>query len=227
MARFDLYVKQACDGGDSGSCPFCMRVIMYMLTKMDRKEIKIVPIDLANKTDEFLSLNPTGTTPVLVDHGADDKVIGDSGLIIEYIETLFPMPDMRISFKGAAFEASRSLFGAFAGCMKNKDMEKSNEHRQSLMKELQKLEDYLTNEGKDKTYLIENKLCEIDCSVYPKLLQIKVAGQELKGITIANDFPAIQSYMTKVESTNECQSCTPKNEDLVDGWLQHGAIKEC
>jgi len=227
MARFELYVKQSSDGGDCGSCPFCMRVYMFMLTKMKKDQIRTVPVDLANKTDDFLVLNPAGTTPVLIDHGADDKVIGDSGLIIEYIESLYPEPCMNISTSGPAADATKNLLGKFAAYMKNQDLSKSKDLRQAFLLEVQKLEDYLQNEGKGMLFLLGNGICEIDCTVYPRLLQIKVAGGELKGVDIPVSFPAINSYMSRVEETAQCVSTRPTAEDLVEGWMRHGAIKEC
>ena len=56
--RFTLYVKQALKGGDNGSCPFCMRVYMTVLQKTSKDNIKTIPVDFENKTEEFLKLNP-------------------------------------------------------------------------------------------------------------------------------------------------------------------------
>ena len=66
-------------------------------------------------------MSADGTTPVLIDHAADDKVIPDSGLIVKYLESLFPSPPMNLNKPDPAVEATKNIFAKFAAYMKNSD----------------------------------------------------------------------------------------------------------
>jgi RNA polymerase-associated protein len=48
-------------------------------------------VDLANPTEDFLSLNPYHTLPVLIDR---DLVLNQSNIIIEYLDERFPHPPL-------------------------------------------------------------------------------------------------------------------------------------
>ena len=168
-----------------------------------------------------------GTTPVLIDHGAEDKVIADSALIVEYLDKVFPEPAMRTGYSGPETEALGTFFGKFAGYMKNKDMTKSPELKQLFETEFSKVENYLQNDGKGKKFLLGDDCSDLDCSTLPKLLQINGAGQEYKGIDIAKNYPGIAAYIERM-SEMECVKCVrPIDEDLIAGWARHGAVKEC
>jgi len=52
---------------------------------------EFVEVDLDNKSDELLDLNPYGTVPTLVDR---DLVLYQSNIILEYLEERFPHPPL-------------------------------------------------------------------------------------------------------------------------------------
>lgn len=57
-------------------------------------DYEYVPVDLrggAQRSDEFLAVNPQGLVPVLI---ADDQVLTQSSAILEWLEERFPLPPL-------------------------------------------------------------------------------------------------------------------------------------
>ena len=70
-------------------CPYAHRVRIVLAEKGVVAEI--VEVDLDNKQDELMGLNPYGTVPTLVDR---DLVLYQSSIILEYLEERFPHPPL-------------------------------------------------------------------------------------------------------------------------------------
>lgn len=70
-------------------CPYAHRVRIVLAEKGVVAEI--VEVDLDNKPDELMELNPYGTVPTLVDR---DLVLYQSSIILEYLEERFPHPPL-------------------------------------------------------------------------------------------------------------------------------------
>lgn len=144
------------------------------------------------------------------------------------MEKLYPEPCMKVGLSDpAVVEASSTFFGKFAALMKNTDLANSPQLRQQFEAEIQKLEGFLQNQGKDRQFLLGDTFSEIDCSILPKLLQVKAAGLEYKGVDIEASFPAIAAYIARASAVEACQNTRPTDEDLIQGWAKYGAVKEC
>jgi glutathione S-transferase len=77
---------------DYPDCPFAQKVRIVLAEK--ELEYETVFVDLrqgAQRTAEFLKLNPYGRVPVLVD---EEVVVYDSTLINEYLEDEYPHPSL-------------------------------------------------------------------------------------------------------------------------------------
>ncbi len=77
---------------DFKSSPNCQRVKIVLAEK--NLPYEIVPVDLraqAQKTPDYLKLNPYGKVPVLTD---DDTVLYESCIINEYLEEKYPDPPL-------------------------------------------------------------------------------------------------------------------------------------
>jgi glutathione S-transferase len=75
---------------DYPDCPFCQKVRVVLAEK--DLEYDTYPVDLragAQRTPEFLKLNPYGKVPVLID---EETVVYDSTIINEYLEDEYPIP---------------------------------------------------------------------------------------------------------------------------------------
>ncbi len=70
-------------------CPYSHRIRILLEEKGIAAEK--VEIDLNNKPDELLELNPYGTVPTLVDR---DLVLYESNIIAEYLDERFPHPPL-------------------------------------------------------------------------------------------------------------------------------------
>lgn len=70
-------------------CPYSHRVRIVLAEKGVNAEF--VEVDLGNKPDELMELNPYGTVPTLVDR---DLVLYESNIILEYLEERFPHPPL-------------------------------------------------------------------------------------------------------------------------------------
>ncbi|KAF8398987.1 hypothetical protein HHK36_014852 [Tetracentron sinense] len=72
-----------------GDCPFTQRVLLTLEEKHLPYDIKL--IDLANKPEWFLKINPEGKVPVVK---LDEKWIADSDVITQSLEEKYPDPPL-------------------------------------------------------------------------------------------------------------------------------------
>ncbi len=96
---------------DYSDCPFAKKVRIVLVEK--NLEFETIAIDLdkgEQRNGEFLSLNPFGKVPVLVDE--EGAVIYDSTVINEYLNDEYPYPDLLP--EDAALRARARLFEDFA-----------------------------------------------------------------------------------------------------------------
>ncbi|MBV1774490.1 glutathione S-transferase N-terminal domain-containing protein [Burkholderiaceae bacterium DAT-1] len=71
------------------SCPFSHRCRIVLFEK--GMDFQIVDIDLQNKPDDLVNMNPYGEVPVLLER---DLVLYESNIINEYIDERFPHPQL-------------------------------------------------------------------------------------------------------------------------------------
>lgn len=105
--------------------------------------ISIVKISSGDKTG--------GKVPLLLDHspesGPSPKVVSDSAEIVKYVDANTPKDDasgsdLRCGYEGEA-SSYGSIFSLFAKYMKNKDPDMEETHKQALLAELEKFDNYL------------------------------------------------------------------------------------
>ncbi|KAJ8302177.1 hypothetical protein KUTeg_021164 [Tegillarca granosa] len=221
MARYILYVKAASDQKSMGDCPFSQRAYMYAKLKMTPDMYELKPIDLSNKTEEFMKLNPDGKVPVLIDRHKDNKIVTDSAEITKYIDSQISEPYCKIDYNGPAVEACSSMFGKFAAFMKNKDDSKTESLKEELVNELRKINDYLKSPTHDGKFLLGDTLSEIDCMVLPRLRHVAVSGSHHKGFQIPDEFVALKQYIANGENDQVFKDTSCKPEEIIKGWAKH------
>lgn len=221
--RFEMYVKAGSDGISIGDCPFSQRANMYTQLKIPAELVTVIPIDITNKTEEFLKLNPEGKVPVLVDH-EKNKVIADSGAITSYIHDNFASPDLHQNYSGPAVQASSGVFGKLAALLKNSDPASIPKLKEDLEKELRALDDFLKCADCEGPFLVCDRICELDCSVLPKLRHVQVAGKYFQGFQIPEDCVALLEYIRKGENTDVFRQTCPKDEEIIKGWSRHNIM---
>ena len=70
-------------------CPYSHRVRIVLAEKGVTADI--INIDINNKPEELLAVNPYGTVPTLIDR---DLILFDSKIIMEYLDERFPHPPL-------------------------------------------------------------------------------------------------------------------------------------
>ncbi|CAH1797898.1 unnamed protein product [Owenia fusiformis] len=224
IKRFTLYIKAGSDGTCVGDCPFSQRAWLFMLIKRLKDQTTVATINILNKSDEFLKMNPKGKTPVLFDH-KENKAVDDSEEICTYIDGLFPEPPVGCNFKETAADAATSkIFPSLCKMIMNKNTSETPILKQTLTNELVKVNAYL--ETSKYPFLTGDTLQAIDCAVLPKLLHVKVAGKAYKNYTIPNELESLAKYLENAEADPVFAETRPLDEEIICGWGRHDILKE-
>ena len=217
--RFHLYIKASRDGNGNGDCPFSQRANMYCHLKQLGSNVKIIPVDITAKSEEFTKLTSSGTTPVFVDTHTNE-VITDSGRIPKYLDELFP-DSCQSKPDESAVNAMGGIFPKFAGYIKNKDQSLDEEKKTALVGELKKLNEFLKPKIFQGPYLSGDHLCDLDCQILPKLRHVQVAGKRYKGFEIPDEFIELKEYIKAGEKHEVFQSTCAPDEEFIHGWKRH------
>ena len=212
-------MKCASDGESVGDCPFSQRVWMVAILKIPTEQFRIISVELSNKPESFIKMNSDGKVPVLQDH-LKNQTISDSGKIVEYIDSVFPDPDMKVGYSGPAREATDAVFGKLASMLKNSCPGETEKLKSALITELSKFNEYVQNVN--HTFLLGDRLYDIDCSVLPKMRHVQVAGKHFRGFDIPEQFSTLFSYIKRGEATDVFTQTCPKDREIIHGWSQHG-----
>ncbi|KAG5146684.1 hypothetical protein JHK84_032227 [Glycine max] len=121
-----------------GDCPFCQRVLLTLEEKHLPYDPKLV--DLTNKPEWFLKVNPDGKVPVIK---FDEKWVPDSDIITQTLEEKYPSPPLLTPPEKAT--AGSKIFSTFIGFLKSKDPNDGTE--QALLSELSSFSDYIKENG--------------------------------------------------------------------------------
>ncbi|KAK9115770.1 hypothetical protein Sjap_014717 [Stephania japonica] len=121
-----------------GDCPFTQRVLLTLEEKNLPYDTKLV--DLANKPEWFLKINPEGKVPVIK---LDEKWIGDSDAITQALDEKFPEPPLATPPEKAS--AGSKIFSSFIGFLKSKDPNDGTD--EALLNELVSFNDYIKENG--------------------------------------------------------------------------------
>jgi glutathione S-transferase len=168
---------------DFKSSPNCQRVRVVLAEK--NLPYETVPVDLraqAQKTPEYLKLNPYGKVPVLTD---DDTVLYESCIINEYLEEKYPMPPLMPADPAKKAKARilidyglAHLDGPYQKLrmetMKG-EKEQNREVIATAQTELRRLLQRLENEIGDQPYLLGN-FSLVDAALVPRFIRLEGFG---------------------------------------------------
>jgi len=168
---------------DFKSSPNCQRVKVVLAEK--NLPYEIVPIDLraqAQKTPDYLKLNPYGKVPVLTD---DDAVLYESCIINEYLEEKYPNPPLLPKDPGKKARARILIdygMAHFDGAYQKLRMELAkdpNEQSQQVIdnakSDLKKLLQRLENDIGDQPYLVGD-FSLVDADLIPRFTRLEGFG---------------------------------------------------
>ncbi|RDX87903.1 Glutathione S-transferase DHAR2, partial [Mucuna pruriens] len=165
-----------------GDCPFSQRVVLTLEEK--KITYKQHLIDLDNKPEWFLSVNPEGKVPVVL---IDGKWVSDSDVIVGILEEKYPQPSLVTPPEFAS--VGSKIFGSFVSFLKSKDANDGTE--QALLAELTALDEHLKAHG---PYVAGEKVTAVDLSLAPKLYHLVVVLGHFKNWSVPESLANVHSY---------------------------------
>uniref|UniRef100_A0A8R7NX03 Glutathione S-transferase DHAR2 n=2 Tax=Triticum urartu TaxID=4572 RepID=A0A8R7NX03_TRIUA len=204
----EVCVKAAVGHPDTlGDCPFSQRVLLTLEEKKVPYQMKL--IDVSNKPDWFLKINPEGKVPVY--NGGDGKWIADSDVITQVIEEKYPTPSLVTPAEYAS--VGSKIFSTFVTFLKSKDASDGSE--KALVDELQALEEHLKAHG---PYINGANISAVDLSLAPKLYHLQVALEHFKGWKVPETLTSVHAYTEALFSRESFVKTKATKENLIAGW---------
>lgn len=198
----------------SGS-PFAWRALLGLAFKgLDFKMTALQASEGEHKKPDFLALNPRGKVPALTD---GDTTVYESLAILAYLDRQYPKkplfgatPEASALIWQRVMELENYLLGSignlgravFRGTVDGNE-EALNEDIESIKSELALMSDWLGAND----YLAGDSISAADLTAYPGLaLMARVLGNQsneklkIDFLPIADHFPAVAAWMTRVEA---------------------------
>ncbi|KAI5559382.1 hypothetical protein BDE02_17G106000 [Populus trichocarpa] len=189
-----------------GDCPFCQRVLLTLEEKNLPYDMKFV--DLGNKPEWFLKLNPDGKVPVIK---FEENWVSDSDVITQALEEKFPDPPLAIPPEKAS--VGSKIFSTFIGFLKSKDPGDGTE--QALLDELSAFNDHIKENG---PFINGEKVSAADLALGPKLYHLEIALGHYKNWSVPESLPYIKSYLKEIFSRDSFVNTRALPEDVIAGW---------
>ncbi|XP_042489295.1 glutathione S-transferase DHAR2 [Macadamia integrifolia] len=189
-----------------GDCPFSQRVLLSLEEKKIPYELRL--IDVSNKPQWFLEVNPEGKVPVIK---FEDKWIADSDIITQLLEEKFPEPPLCPPPEFAS--VGSKIFPSFVKFLKSKDPSDGTE--QELLNALSDLEEHLKAHG---PYINGDKVTAVDISLAPKLYHLEITLGHFKGWSIPEHFTHVKNYTKLLFSRESFEKTKAEKEHVVAGW---------
>lgn len=156
--------------------------------------VEIEYIDLDNPGEDFLSINPYHTLPVLIDR---DLVLNQSGIIIEYLDERFPHPPLlpvypvsRAKTRLMIYRIEQDWYPLVRKVLKDPSDEAS---RVALEGHLLKIAPAF----KEMPFFLSQDFSLVDCTIAPILWRLDVLG-----IDILERSEPIKGYAKRIFSRN-------------------------
>ncbi|KAF5189392.1 Chloride intracellular channel protein [Thalictrum thalictroides] len=192
---------------DLGDCPFTQRVLLTLEEK--NVPYKLNLIDVSNKPQWFLEVNPEGKVPCVK---FDDKLTPDSDVITQILEEKYPEPSLVTPPEYSS--VGSKIFSSFVKFLKSKDASDGSE--QALVDELKALDDHLKEHG---PYVNGENVSAVDLSLAPKLYHLVVALGHFKEWSIPNNLTHVNSYVELLFARESFLKTKPeKKEYVIAGW---------
>lgn len=208
-----------------GSCIFSHRVLMVFRLKGCDVKTKFVSLRTGEDSEKtFKKLGScTSKIPVLVHYSEDENkniIIEEAQAIIDYIMEKFPdaegQPESALqptnqdtNLVGISLLAKLSAF--------IREPDGSEKHKQALEVELTKLNKFLSENP--HRFLDGPTLKLPDCSLLPKLHQVIVACESVKGYKIPNDkFGKVLEYFEEAKKEDAFISTAPADKEIESSW---------
>ncbi|XP_045808013.1 glutathione S-transferase DHAR1, mitochondrial-like [Trifolium pratense] len=189
-----------------GDCPFSQRALLTLEEKKIPHKIHL--IDISNKPQWFLEVNPEGKVPVIK---SDDKWVPDSDVIVGILEEKHPEPPLATPTEFAS--VGSNIFGTFVSFLKSKDSNDGTE--QALVAELSALDEHLKAHG---PFVAGEKISAVDLSLAPKLYHLVVALDHFKNWTIPESLTNVHNYIKLLFARDSFEKTKAAKEYVIAGW---------
>jgi chloride intracellular channel protein 1 len=189
-----------------GDCPFSQRALLTLEEKKVPYNIHL--IDISNKPQWFLEVNPEGKVPVVK---FDDKWVPDSDVIVGILEEKYPEPSLVTPTEFAS--VGSNIFGSFVSFLKSKDSNDGTE--QALVAELNALDEHLKAHG---PFIAGEKVSAVDLSLAPKLYHLVVALDHFKKWTIPESLTNVHNYIKLLFARDSFEKTKAAKEYVIAGW---------
>ena len=186
---------------DFKSSPNCQRVRVVLAEK--NLPYETFPIDLraqAQKTPDYLKLNPYGKVPVLTD---DDTVLYESCIINEYLDEKYPTPPLMPADPAKKAKARilidyglTHLDGPYQKLRMETMKDEKGQNKEVIAAaqgELRRLLQRLENEIGDQPYLVGN-FSLVDAALVPRFTRL-----EGFGVLPDKSLPKLGSYLERMK----------------------------
>ncbi|KAJ0237528.1 Glutathione S-transferase DHAR1 [Hirschfeldia incana] len=204
----EVCVKAAVGAPDVlGDCPFSQRVLLTLEEK--NQPYKIHLINLSNKPQWFLDIDPQGKVPVLK---IDDKWVPDSDIIVTILDDKYPDPSLKTPPHFAS--VGSNIFSTFVSFLKSKDSNDGTE--KALLVELQALDDHLKSH--DDPFIAGERVTAADLSLAPTLHHLEVALHHFKSWSVPGSLPRVNDYMKALFSLDSFEKTKTEEKYVIAGW---------
>ncbi|KAJ4804568.1 Chloride intracellular channel protein 1 [Rhynchospora pubera] len=192
----EVLVKAAYGAPDKlGDCPFCQRVLLTLEEKNVPYQLKLV--NLSDKPDWFLEINPDGKVPVYKDD--DEKWVPDSDVIVQIIEEKYPEPSLVTPSEYSNVK------------------DPTDGAEQALLDELRFFDDHLMEHG---PYVSGDHISAVDLSIAPKLYHMEVALGHFKGWKVPESFANVHAYTKLIFSRESFTKTKAADEFMIAAWAE-------
>lgn len=172
------------------TCPYSHRVRFVLAEKGITVEIHSVDMD--NRPEDLVDLNPYGGVPTLVDR---DLSLYDTRIIVEYLDERFPHPPLmpidpvsRAKARLALHRIEKDWY-ALMHAIEDGDGAEAERNRKALRESLI-ASDELFSQGE---FFLSDELSVMDCALAPLLWRLPRCGIELE-----DKAPALSAYAERL-----------------------------
>lgn len=210
-----LIVKAGPNGKEIGDCPFSQKANMAL--KARGVPFNVSYVNLKDKPEWFVDLNPDGTTPTFVD---GSNVLTSSDEIVEHADEVGTKgPKLYAEDEGehweGAFNATAKFFPALVKLMKNADPAEEEALRTTMDDVCNELNNHLRSvPGR---FIVSDNLSALDVNLAPKLAMF-AALKHYKDYSVPWTDAVLVQYFNNVKDTDEWKETACPEDVLIWGW---------
>ncbi|RMA79487.1 glutathione S-transferase N-terminal domain-containing protein [Umboniibacter marinipuniceus] len=177
----------------NATCQFCHRVRIVLAEK--GVTVEIVDVDLNDKPQELLELNPYGTVPTLLDR---DLALYESKVMMEYLDERFPHPPLLPVYPVARAESRQLMYRIERDWAPLISVIQTHEDPKVAELARKRLREGLLSTAPvfgELDYFMSEELTLVDCCMAPILWRLPLLGIDLGEGKSAE---LLQGYMTRL-----------------------------